>query len=80
MRAILLAAALITPDCQRLCSYGARCWYDWFHMHCADPNVVCLGPANIIPTSYVPWKEYEFTPLWAIPYPSPWGTYEMEHR
>lgn len=80
VRAILIAAALLAPDCQRLCLYGSRCFYSWWYMRCEDSRVVVIGPADIVPTDYQPVAEHEYTGLWSIPYPRPWGAYPLEKQ
>lgn len=75
--AILLAAHLLAPDCQRLCLYGSTCWYDWTLGRCADSRVVYLGTWDPIPFDYTPPREQDF-PGWVVPYPQSWGSYPME--
>ena len=75
IRALLIAAHLLEPDCQRLCL--GVCHYDWQAGRCDDSRVHYLGTWDVVPTSYVPPKERDF-PGWVIPYPAEWGTYSLE--
>lgn len=77
IHAIALAAALLAPDCQRLCL--GKCWWDWQLMYCRDTRVVRLGTWDPIPTDYEPPGEKDF-PGWVIQYPKEWGSYPMEQQ
>lgn len=80
VRAILIAASLLQPDCQRFCLYGSTCWYNWTALRCEDSRVVVIGENNIVPTDYKPTAESDYEGLWRIPYPKAWGEYPMEKR
>jgi hypothetical protein len=75
IRALILAAHLIEPDCQRLCL--GVCTYDWQHGYCADTMVARLGEWDVVPWGYVPPKEHDFVG-WVVPYPKSYGEYPME--
>ena len=75
IKAILLAVAFLSPDCQRLCL--GKCWYDWRLFRCHDTRVAFLGTWDPIPTDYEPPKEQSF-PAWVLPYPKAWGEYTTE--
>lgn len=82
MTAFLIAALHLwaDPACQPLCLYGSVCRYDFANMYCEDSRVKRLGEWDVSGPDYKPKKEYEYGPLWAIPYPKDWGYYTLEQR
>lgn len=77
IRAVTLAAALLAPDCQRLCL--GTCYFSWTKLYCEDSRVARLGCWDVVPWGYEPADERDF-PAWPIPYPRAWGEYPMEHE
>ncbi len=77
IRALAIAAALVTPDCQRLCL--GTCWWDWQVNYCQDTRVVRLGTWDPLPWGYEPPSERDF-PAWPLQYPKEWGEYMTEHE
>lgn len=75
IHALVLAASLLAPDCQRLCL--GRCHYDWVRGYCADTRVARLGEWDVVPWGYDPPRERDF-PAWVCPYPFAWGEYPTE--
>lgn len=75
IRALLLAAAALAPDCSRLCL--GVCYYDWVAGYCQDSRVVRLGTWDVVPWGYEPPTERSY-PAWIVPYPRAWGEYPTE--
>ncbi len=75
IRALALAAAILAPDCQRLCL--GVCYWDWQNWYCRDSRVARLGEWDVVPWGYEPPKEHDF-PGWVVPYPKAFGEYPME--
>jgi len=74
-RALLIAAYVLAPDCQRLCL--GVCHFDWMNNRCADTRVAYLGTWDPIPLDYTPPNESSF-PAWSVQYPKQWGEYPAE--
>lgn len=72
-----MAAALLAPDCQRLCL--GTCHYDWSLGYCWDSRVARLGAWDPLPWGYIPPAESSY-PAWVLPYPMEWGSYPLERE